>query len=326
MKQMRKQLIELLNIHAISGEELPVRKYLQPKLKKLLDKVYVDEYGNLLGEKKVGNGMGATILLSAHMDTVKGVLADRKLQEHNGIITSDRGVLGADDRAGIAIILTVLRNLNNISSFNGTIKVAFSREEEIGCIGSGRIDPEWYSDVDLAIVVDRRGNRDIVVGCGMAFCSNQVGIFMENVSKLAEMDWKCVEGGVSDAMTFAENGINSVNLSAGYMNEHTDREYVSLKDMKDTVRLIMQALAVVNDFCDTFGGVPKENNWVKSWYERDYYYEDVFEESIWAEEYDRNGDIFVYEIGRDVVIQQGTNEILLSRDSLRSLLWQLRNV
>ncbi|MEL0642581.1 hypothetical protein V6260_18530, partial [Pseudoalteromonas aliena] len=88
-----------------------------------------------------------------------------------------------------------------------------------------KIDPDWYKDVDLAIVVDRRSNRDIVAGCGMAFCSDAVGYFMEDVSKMADMDWKCVEGGISDAMVFAENGINSINLSAGYMNEHTANEY-----------------------------------------------------------------------------------------------------
>lgn len=184
MKLMRKQLIKLLNIHATSGNETPVREYLQPILTELMDEVRVDTYGNLLGEIKIGNGNGATILLSAHMDTVKGVLADRKLIENNGVITSDFGALGADDRAGIAIILTVLRNLQKIS-FNGTVKVAFSREEEIGCVGADKIDPKWYSDVDLAIIVDRRGNRDIVVGCGMAFCSNSVGFFYGRCCKIS---------------------------------------------------------------------------------------------------------------------------------------------
>jgi hypothetical protein len=159
---------------------------------------------------------------------------------------------------------------------------------------------------------------------------------MEDVSKLCDMDWKCVEGGVSDAMSFSSGGqgINSINLSAGYMNEHTDREYVSIEAMRDTVRLIMQALAVINEHCVKFGEVPYENRWVKSWgatkgssyYRGGRYYEDAFENDIWAEEYDTNGDVFVYEIGRDVVIQQGENEIVLSRESLRGLVDQLKDV
>ena len=333
MKTMRKQLMELLDIHAVSGNEAPVRDYLKPVLSKLVDSLKVDDYGNLLGDLKCGDGKGATVLLSAHMDTVKGVLADKKIVENNGVIMADKGALGADDRAGIAIILTVLRNLKKLN-FNGHIKVAFSREEEIGCVGAGKIDPKWYEGTDLAIVVDRRGNRDIVAGCGMAFCSNEVGFFMEDASKMIDMDWKCVEGGISDAMVFAENGINSINLSAGYMNEHTEREFVVLNDMKDTARLILQTIAIINQFSHTFGEVGYENRWAKSWYGKGNnkyyggggYYEDRFEDDIWAEEYDQNGDVYVYEMGRDVVIQQGDNEILLSRDSLKSLVEQLKNI
>lgn len=327
MKKMKKQLINLLNIHATSGNEAPVRKYLKPILTNLMDVVKVDSYGNLLAEKKCGNGNGATVLLSAHMDTVKAVLADRKLIiTEDGIIMSNKGALGADDRAGIAIILAVLRNLNKLN-FNGTIKVAFSREEEVGCVGADKINPNWYKDVDLAIVVDRRGNRDIVVGCGMAFCSNSVGYFMENVAKLADMpDWKCVEGGISDAIVFAENGINSINLSAGYRNEHTDKEYLVLSDMKDTVKLILQTITVINDFVHTFEEVPNENHWVKAWYSKNYtkYYEDTFyDDFIWVEEADLNGDVYVYDVGADIVIQQGNQEIILSRETMKGLIKQL---
>ena len=327
MKNLRNQFIELLNIHGTSGNENPVRDYLKPILTELMDNVKVDDYGNLLADKKCGDGNGATVLLSAHMDTVKGVLADRELIEtEDGIIMSNKGALGADDRGGIAIILTVLRNLDKLN-FNGHIKVSFSREEEIGCVGASKIDPDWYAnDTDLAIVVDRRGNRDIVVGCGMAFCSDSVGYFMEDVSKMADMDWKAVEGGVSDAMVFAEHGVNSINLSAGYMNEHTVNEYASLKDMRDTVRLILQTIAVINQFYKTFEAVPRENKWVKSWYHKGNYnyYEDVFEEEhVWAEEADLNGDVYVYDVGADIVIQQGNQEIILSRESMKSLIKQL---
>lgn len=336
MKNLKKQFIELLNIYATSGNEKPVRKYLQKVLVDKVDRMTVDNYGNLLATKKIGNGEGATVLLSAHMDTVRGVFPDRKVVENNDVITSNKGALGADDRGGIAIILSVLRNIEK-TAFNGTIKLAFSREEEIGCIGSGRIDKDWYLDVDLAIVVDRRGNRDIVVGnYGMAFCSDAVGYFMEDVAGLVGQDWKACEGGISDAMTFAENGINSINLSAGYMNEHTDREFAVLSDMKDTVRLILQAFAVINNFYHSFGDVPKENRWIEAYdyaygygASSDYnkYYEEAnsaFGSFTYAEEFDKNGDVYVYEMGREIAITQGDNEILLTRESLKSLIEQLK--
>jgi len=353
MKKMRKQLIKLLNIHGVSGNETQVRKYLQPILTHFMDNVGIDSYGNLLAEKKIGTGIGATVLLSAHMDTVKGVFADRKLIIDGDVISSDKGALGADDRAGIAIIMEVLRNIESLS-FNGVIKVAFSREEEIGCVGSKKIDPKWYSDVDLAIVVDRKGNRDIVVGCWDAFCSDAVGLFFEEASKMQDMDWKAVEGGISDAVTFSENGVNSVNLSAGYYKEHTENEYVVLSQMQDTVRLIMQAFGVINSFVGTFGEVPANNQWVEGYgayrygwkntgskadnYDNYYSYvsdrngnlssfdETRFLDDLYAEEKDINGDIFMYEVGSEVAILQGDNEILMSRKSLKSLFDQIRGV
>jgi putative aminopeptidase FrvX len=338
MKKMRKQLIKLLNIHGISSDETRVRNYLKPILEDMMDTVEVDHYGNLLATKTIGNGEGATVLLSAHMDTVRGVLADRKVLENNGIFTSSAGALGADDRAGIAIIMEVLRNIDKLS-FEGTVKVAFSREEEIGCVGSGKIDPKWYEDVNLAIVVDRRGNRDIVVGCGGAFCSDEVGHFMENCSALQGMNYQAVEGGISDAMTFSENGVNSVNLSAGYMNEHTEREYVVFADMCDTARLILQVFGVINNHFHKFGDVPRENQWVQTYGGRyggygskhnsssynKYYFEDRFENDIYADVFEKNGDVFVYEIGADVVIQQGNNEVIMSRENLKSLFEQIKH-
>lgn len=329
MKKMRKQLIELLNIHGVSSDEGKVRDYLLPILASHTNDVHIDDYGNLLAKKTYGNGNGATLMLSAHMDTVHRVKKDRKLIEKDGVIRSNKGALGADDRAGITIILTVLEQMANIE-FNGTIKIAFSREEEIGCIGSSKINPDFYKDVDLAIVVDRKGNRDIVAGCGSAFCSNSVGEFMEEVAEMTGMQgWKCVEGGISDAMTFAQEGINSVNLSAGYRNEHTDSEYVVLSDMKDTATLILQAIAVVNSFYKGFESVGYENKWAKTWYYKgstsNYrYFEDCIEEDVWAEEQDDNGDVFVYELADDCIIQQGENEIVMSRASLKSIVDQLK--
>ncbi|UGO46104.1 peptidase [Bacillus phage vB_BanS_Chewbecca] len=337
MKKMQNQLVELLNIHGVSGDEKAVRDYLLFELatEKLVDRCHIDDYGNLLAEKTYGDGKGATVLLSAHMDTVRGVREDKELIVKNGAISAqlpngERAILGADDRAGIAIILTVLRNMSKVR-FNGKIKVAFSREEEIGCVGSTNIRKNWYEGTDLAIVVDRRGSRDIVVGCGQPFCSNEVGLFMQDVAQMADLDFKCVEGGISDALTFSENGINSVNLSAGYYNEHTEKEYVVISEMKQTVRLMMQVFAIINQFSHTFNEVPDENMWVTNWYPTGKYaskydvgyFEDVFMQDLYAEEFDTHGDVMVYEMGADVVISQGDNEIMLTRESLKGLINQL---
>lgn len=314
---IKERLIELLNIHGVSGNEKPVSDYLAPILSDIMDEVVIDGYGNLLGTMKAGTGTGATILLSAHMDTVKGVRADKIVIESDGIVRAElpdgsRAILGADDRAGIAIALDVLKYIPE--SFDGIIKVAFSREEEIGCIGADKISTDFLKGIDLAIVIDRRGNRDIVVGSSVAFCSDAVGDFIEHMSELQDMDWECVQGGMSDAMVFASRGINSINLSTGYDNEHTIHEYVSIPNMLETSTLITQALAVVNRYVKGFGGVPNANKWVGV---RRQYFDD--EDILWEEQMDLNGDMFIYGVDNDVVFIQGENEIRIERDNLKEI-------
>lgn len=271
MKIMRNQLIELLNIHAISGNEAPVRSYIKREVEPLVDIMETDWYGNLLLTKRYGSGKGATILLSAHMDTVDEVLADRRLIEIGNFIASSEGALGADDRAGIAIILAVLRTLEENAAFQGIIKIAFTREEEVGGFGARHIDRAFYADCDLAIVVDRRGTRDIVVGGVEAYCSNEVGDFMMKMGKaVGQPDWMCVKGGFSDTHTFSQQGIQAVNLSAGYFNEHQPTEMVSIQAMYETAKLILHTLPNVEHACGTFGAVPKNNRWVTDWYNQKY--------------------------------------------------------
>lgn len=327
MKKMKKQLVQLLNIQAPSGQEHKVVRYVKPVLKRLCEKVWLDNYGNLLAEKTVGDGKGATIILSAHMDSVNRLDKDRKVIEENGTFYSTKGVLGADDRAGIAIILAVLRNIDK-TGFEGKIKVAFSREEEIGCIGSGKIDEEWIKGSDLAIVVDRRGNKDIVVGnFAGAFCSTEVGKFFEDCSALQDMDWEACEGGISDACTFSELGVHSVNLSAGYMNEHTAEEYVVFNDMKKTVNLILQVLALVNDFAHTFGEVPQTNQWISG-----NVYVESFNDGFWYDdEYihlwdgrETNGSVTASIINGDVCITQKSgnayDELFITKSTFEKII------
>lgn len=55
-------------------------------------------------------------------------------------------------------------------------------------------------------------------------------------------DWKIIPGGISDAMVFLVYGIPSVNLSAGYKNEHQETETVDYKSTFETVLLVESIL------------------------------------------------------------------------------------
>ncbi|MGP3562451.1 M20/M25/M40 family metallo-hydrolase [Geobacillus sp. BK01] len=237
LETFQQRLLPLLAINGPSGRERSIRAHLQRMLRKKTDELTVDPYGNLLAI--VRRGDGPTILLSAHLDTVRPFPLQRTIVHKGTTWRASSGILGADDRAGIAVILELLDSVP-CSRFSGTLKIAFTVEEEIGCLGSRHLDPDFLRDVDAAIVVDRRGTRDIVTSNGgTPFCPDEYGRLFEQAGALAGMpDWRTTAGGVSDAKVFASFGIPSVNLSVGYENEHTEDESLNVRATLETVMLL----------------------------------------------------------------------------------------
>ena len=239
------QLEELLSIPGESGNEGLVREFVKEKLTPFVDFISVDRHGNLLAEKKYKSGHGPTILLNAHLDTVEEIMENRRIVKENGIWSSSEGILGADDRAGVAVLLNIAEKLHQFSSFSGKIKFIFTVKEEIGLVGASQIDDYFLWGIDAAIVVDRRGTGDIVTSCGgyIPFCDKEYGEFIEEVANEAGLNgWKCTPGGSSDTKIWAQHGIQSVNLSAGYNYEHTDDEYLDINSCFNTVQLIQAFL------------------------------------------------------------------------------------
>ncbi|TMV49587.1 M28 family peptidase [Paenibacillus mesophilus] len=236
-------LLQWLNIPGESRREAPIRQALRGRLRHIADDLFVDRAGNVCAA--VYCGQGPTVLLSAHMDIYEALEEGRQIVQEGTVLRSTAGILGADDRAGITIILEIVRNVRR-TGFSGTLKIAFTVEEEIGLVGSRKLDPLFLADVDAAIVVDRRGTRDIVTSCAgiIPFCHESYGLLFERAGVMAGMDdWRVTEGGSSDARILAETfGIPSVNLSAGYRNEHTERESVDYLAAYETVMLIKTVL------------------------------------------------------------------------------------
>lgn len=234
------QLEDLLTIEGESGNEARIRQYVMEKLRHHIDNMTVDHEGNILAQKTYGNGHGPTILLNAHLDTLERIEPDRIIEKNGSIWTSDKGILGADDRAGVAVLLEIAKRLPSLG-FNGRVKFIFTVEEESGLIGARGVDETFLWGVDAAMVVDRRGTGDIVTSCGgyQSFCHEKFGSFIEDVAKQNGLQgWKTTIGGSSDTRIWAEHGIQSVNLSAGYRNEHTSAETLDVEACYNTVSLV----------------------------------------------------------------------------------------
>ena len=126
--------------------------------------------------------------------------------------------------------INVPHNSYNYQSPSSSVKIKFifTVEEEVGLVGARNVDDTFLWGTDAVIVVDRRGTGDIVTSCegDIPFCEEAYGKFIEQAAIEAGLSgWKCTQGGSSDTRTWAEHGIQSVNLSAGYHYEHSGAEY-----------------------------------------------------------------------------------------------------
>ena len=228
-------------INGKSGEEQTIKSVVYNIIAPYVDTITYDAYGNILAEKCYGR-KNTTVLLNAHLDTVANFAPNRQIVKDGHIWSSSEGILGADDRAGIAVILEVAKRLPD-TGYHGTVKFAFTVEEEIGLVGASHVPHEFLQNVDAAVVVDRRGTGDIVTSCGgyIPFCHEGYGRFFEQVALEADLiGWCVTAGGMSDTHIWAEHGIESVNLSVGYANEHTSAETLDVSAAFHTSKLVLE--------------------------------------------------------------------------------------
>lgn len=202
-----------------------MRRALYSYLKKRYKKVIVaPEYLYAVGE--------IPIALVAHMDTVfSSPPKDIYYDERKGICWSPDG-LGADDRAGIFAILTILKHGYRPS-------IIFTTDEEIGAVGASQLvedikSPE--SELKYIIQLDRRGTND----CVFYDCDNRN--FVEYIEKFGFVE---TFGSFSDISVICPTwGIAGVNLSIGYENEHTTSEILRVGAMLNTIKKVENMLKV----------------------------------------------------------------------------------
>ena len=150
---------KLVRIDSPSYHESKVMKYLKKELRAKGIKSY--EVGRL-PKGEAGSlaayipGRGATrpcILLNAHVDTVwpgKNI----RPTERNGHIYSDGStILGADNKAGVAAILEVIRTLKEKKLPHPPLRVIFTIAEETGLQGA-KVLPDKVMKADFGLTLD----------------------------------------------------------------------------------------------------------------------------------------------------------------------------
>lgn len=161
--------LDLLAFDAPSRREGVIAEYLASLLRELGARVEFDDAGTAL-DAETGNLIARVpgtvdapaLLFCAHLDTVAPT-ADLVIRREGGTITSNgTTILGADDRAGVAAIIEMLRVLLESGIPRPPLEIAFTIAEEVGVMGSMAMD---YTRLTAAIgfVPDTSGDVGAIV-------------------------------------------------------------------------------------------------------------------------------------------------------------------
>lgn len=247
--QRESLLLHLLNIPGVSGNEIEIGETMRTFLSTRLDSVQIDESGNVLGYKDSSlNGKKSTftILLSAHLDVLDDSGDGFPIIRNGNVLEREKGILGADDRAGLAMVINCLDMLEN-SDIPVNIKIALPTQEETGQKGASKINLAFFDDIDFAISLDRHGNGDIVYksNCRL-YCDEQKArlfeIFSRELWGQRTNVYQLCEGRTSDLRVWSSYGIPSVNLSIGFKDEHFSSETLDLEAWHRTHDLLIHSI------------------------------------------------------------------------------------
>ena len=146
-KRMVQLFCELARIKSLSGKEGAIARRLSILLKFMGAEVSADDAGRKIGGETgnltarfPGTGPGEPFLLSAHMDTVGPADNVNPVLRKDRITSDGTTILGADCKAGIAIILEVIKTLEENRIPHPPIEAVFTVSEEMALLGSKYLD------------------------------------------------------------------------------------------------------------------------------------------------------------------------------------------
>lgn len=184
--------------------------------------IEMDSYGNITvkntTEKK------PLPVFCCHLDTVHADNPAPTLIKDDVLISFNGHGIGGDDKCGIIACLELLSRVE--------CKCIFFRDEESGCLGSSEYDTKSLKNDLFCIEIDRRNATDLIIKSGGAdMCGKE---FLNRV-KAALPHCKVADGAFTDVSRLGDANINMLNISSGYYQPHTDKEYVVLSELQTNI-------------------------------------------------------------------------------------------
>ena len=242
---IKEKFLELTSRTYPHGTEEDIFPLLDSRLEK-------DEFGNLfiqIGESDV--------MFTSHLDTATSALTQVVHKFDGKIIKTDgKSILGADDKAGVVIMLNMIEN--NIPGL-----YYFFLGEEVGCIGSRKVagvqKVEKLEGINKVISFDRRGTDSVITfQSSQRCCSDVFGEALSKQLNLADETFSYKNdptGILTDSVQFISIYSECTNISVGYKSEHTFSEQQDIDHLTKLAEACLlvdwNSLPVERDFTKT---------------------------------------------------------------------------
>lgn len=184
-----------------------------------------DGAGNLHVDTRL-NSSNRTLFV-AHVDTVHRKEGPNKIRKTATHWHADGAALGADDGAGVAMLMHLLHA--GVPAY-----YIFTQGEECGGIGATWLADNWKDGLakfDRAIAFDRRGIDSVITHQGRGRCCSDV--FADALSAALNDDMTLMylpdnTGVYTDTAEFISIIPECTNISVGYYSEHSENEKLDI--------------------------------------------------------------------------------------------------
>lgn len=227
--RIRRKFLQLTSWTYPYGTEYTIESYLPKGFKR-------DENENYY----LTIGENPTTMFACHLDTAcnkqEPVI---HVQNQRYIRTNGKTILGADDKAGMTVLLYMIeKRVPGI--------YYFFVGEEVGCIGSEDLSRQWkqlqmFNNIKKVVSFDRRGTDSVITHqlYGRC-CSNDFAVELSkrlNVEGLAFLPDST--GMITDSVKFVDMVPECTNISVGYYKEHTTEEHQDIEFLQKLCKAVV---------------------------------------------------------------------------------------
>lgn len=182
-----------------------------------------------IGNMYVGDFTEEKPCIVAHLDSVHNKVG--QVYCDGEILFSTKGI-GGDDKCGLIAGIEIIKRCD--------VNLLFTIDEEIGGIGARAVDLNRLKTAQYFIEIDRRGSGDCITNLGF-YEDTVTADFMDCLENdLWVFGFKKASGSYTDLCDILpETKVCGINLSAGYYEPHTNKEYIVLSELQNTINFVV---------------------------------------------------------------------------------------